>query len=175
MQPSRLSAAAVAVVLVAFVACGGKKKPAQSPSDGDGTPSEGASGDDAGADPASSASSDTPDAGGAAAPAADAPPGPVSCLANSVCSEMTLGGKDAADAKDRCKGASGVPGDSACGRDDVVATCTITSKNLVMYYYRDKDPERTRGLVKGGKGACKTAGGTFAPTAAAGKKKPKKK
>ena len=144
--------------------CGGgkdAKTPMSSddlPDAGDGTPSDPAPSEPAGASEA---------------------PAPVSCLVNSICSETTLGGKDATDAKDRCKTANGEPRDGACARDDVAATCVVESKQLTMYFYKDKNPQATRGVLKGGKGACTSAGGVFTPTAkgggGGGKKKPGKK
>ena len=153
------------VLFLSCVACGGGKQPL-SPTDDAPDGSDGTATDPPAPEtPAASASGDAP--------------APVSCLVNSICSETTLGGKDATDAKDRCKAANGEPRDGACARDDVAATCVVESKQLTMYFYKDKNPQATRGVLKGGKGACTSAGGVFTPTAkgggGGGKKKPGKK
>src|SRR4051794_29595253 len=155
----------VVVAGTAFLlACGGTKKAPLAADEAK------ASDGDAGADPA------TPPEDPAAATTADATPAPISCIGTgNVCSEMTLGGKDATDAKDRCKAAGGEPKGVECAKTDIVATCAIEAKSVTLYYYKQGKPEATRGLLSGGKKACKTAGGTFVPTAApkgAGKKKP---
>lgn len=190
MQSDRLRAAAVVVLVLAMPsgACGGKNdKPPLTPTPADeipGATADGKSGDSP-ADPGAGASSSPDGAGsGAAAPNADAPPAPISCIALGVCSEVVLGGKEAADARDRCKAASGEATDLPCNHDGVAATCTVESKKLTIFYYKEKNPERMRGLMKGGKDACANAGGKFSaapPTAGAGagagagKKKPARK
>jgi len=109
------------------------------------------------------------------APQNDPTPAPRSCMTRGVCAEVTLGGKDAVDAEDRCKASSGVARDAPCSRDEVIATCTIVGRSATLYYYDDKTSgrEKRRGLLKGGASGCRDAGGTFAIVA--GKVKPPQK
>lgn len=154
--------AGLASVALASGACGGK--PAAAPMSSDDLPDAG-----------DGTSSDPPAPEAPAAPAGDNGPAPVSCVVNAICSETTLGGKDATDAKDRCKAAGGDGRDGACGRDDVIATCNVESKSLMMYFYKDKNAQAARGALKGGRTACTSAGGVFTPVGkpgGGGKKKP---
>ena len=106
------------------------------------------------------------------APQSDATPAPRSCTTRGVCAEVTVGGKDAVDADDRCKASSGVARDAPCSRDEVIATCTIGGRSATLYYYDDKIPgrEKRRGLLKAGASGCRDAGGTFVMVS--GKAKP---
>jgi hypothetical protein len=148
-----------------LLACGGAKKAPLSADEAKTGEGDGDGGADLNAPPENPA----------AATAADTP-APISCIgAGNVCSEMTLGGKEATDAQDRCKAAGGEPKGVECAKADIVATCAIDAKNVTLYYYKQNSSEATRGHLSGGKKACKTAGGTFVATAApkgAGKKKP---
>jgi hypothetical protein len=165
MNALRLAAAPLAVVLVA---CGGGPKPPPMTADEAPAPSASSSSEAVAAEPSA-----------AEAPAAEAAPaGPMSCVANAfVCSEMTLGGKEASEAKDRCKAATGEPRDGECSRENIAATCTIETRKVALYYYRAKNPEEMRGILSGGQKSCDAAGGTFAASAAAkpGKKRPNRK
>jgi hypothetical protein len=166
-------AVGICTVLASFVllACGGKKPvvadvPKTDVSDG-GADADGATTSD---------TTNTADAGGASAtPEAASAPAPVSCLALGSCTELTASGKEAADAKDRCKAASGEAKDAPCSKDDVVATCALP-KGATLYHYKGQSPEQTKGRLKGGESGCKAAGGTWALVGKpAGKTKPKPK
>jgi hypothetical protein len=157
--PRAVSRACSLVVVFALVGlgCGGPQKPALKPDDpGETEPKTSEADADGGSSDTASASTD------------NAPPAPISCIAESVCSEQTLGGKEAAEAKDRCKGASGEPHDAACSKDELLATCVIESKSLSLYYYKDKSEKVSKGRLRAGQTTCKNLGGSFTKTGSGG-------
>ena len=159
------------LVLIVCGACGGTMKPAPLAADNSDPPES----SDAGtSEPSTATVPSTSDGAGGAA-------GLVACVASdSVCAETGVSDAEAADAKDRCKGAKGEPHDGECTHDNISATCAVESKKLTLYYYKGANAKATRSLLKSAAGSCKTLGGTFTPTGkpaggGGGKKKPKGK
>jgi hypothetical protein len=177
---SSASAVVCAIALAASLAAAcGPKKPSpepMTPSNDEVPPSTetgAAAGGDADAGAGAGGNAD------AASPAADLTPVTVSCIASAVCSELVAPGPEAQAAKEKCVAGSGEAHDGGCSHDGVIATCLVESKGATLYYYRDKDPETTKGRLIGGKNACTNAGGTFTPVSSKtdkkSGKKPKKK
>lgn len=136
--------------LSALVACGGGQAsgPPQQPA-----AAEPASEEDWG-DAGASALAE-PDAGATSEPTA------ISCISMKVCTEMKVAPKEAAEAKERCVGASGESHDGPCSRDAVLATCTLPKNQAIIFYYRDDNADMERGRIKGGKPGCASAKGKF--------------
>lgn len=85
----------------------------------------------------------------------------ISCVSLKVCTEMKVTPKEAAEAKDRCVGASGESHDGPCSRDAVLATCALPKNQATIFYYRDDNADMERGRLKGGKPGCASAKGKF--------------
>ncbi|MBS2012677.1 MAG: hypothetical protein JST00_07320 [Deltaproteobacteria bacterium] len=137
------------------LACGGK--PAKAPLTSDEAPKDEAP---AGGDEASSAP----------APPPPAEPVVIACESKpATCGETSATGDEVEKAKERCTSASGEPHDGPCSRDNLAATCEIADKKLSIFTYAAGSPGQTKGRVKGAKGTCEAAGGTFTPAHGGGK------
>lgn len=166
MRWVRYAAAVLAASLSLSLACGGKKPAKNAMSPTDDMPkddSDGGSpwGDDGGT------------GGSSATPPPPAEPVVIACESKPAsCAETKASGDDIASAKDRCTKANGEPHDGACSRDNIAGTCEVPDKNLTIFTYADANPKGTKGRVKGAKGGCTSAGGTFTAAAAPTPAKP---